>query len=164
MASGAKYFILNREDDWKYKSVIKDVIFEEDMMLSNNKSGESGVYISSSFDTLQRETIWHRMRLNYDLPDDALLRLRVYTSDSKKVKIPALNGKGLMQADMDEYILNNSIDINRKIDIFDYIGAKKYENPTDILMFDLKGRYLWICMELVNYGYNQIKPTKQNNS
>lgn len=157
MASGAKYFILNREDDWKYKSIIRDVIFEEDMLLSNNKSGENSVYISSSFDTLQNETIWHRMRLNYNLPNDALLRLRLYTSDSKKVLIPALNGKGLMQSDIDDYILNDNIDINRKIDIFDYIGAKKYENPTDILMYNLRGRYLWICMELINYSHDQIK-------
>ena len=137
MASGAKYFIINREDDWKYKSTIKDVMFEEDMLLSNNKSGENGIYISSAFDTLQNETVWHRMRLNYDLPPDALLKLRLYTSDSKKVLIPALNGKGLVESDIDDYILDDSIDINRKIDIFDYIGAKKYENPKKLSEFGI---------------------------
>ena len=35
--------------------------------------------------------------------------------------------------------------------MFDSIGAKSFENPTDILLFGLKGRYLWFCLEIVSY-------------
>lgn len=151
MASGAKCFRLNRKSDWKSRSIIKNLEFKNDILVSSNKSGENGVYISQSFDSLQNETVWHRLRLDVDVPPSAVYKLRIYAADTTEIMIPVPGTKGRSIVDINSYILDPEIDINRKIDMFDDIGAKVYENPTDILLYDLKGRYMWICLEIINY-------------
>ena len=157
MASGAKCFVLNRESDWKDSSILSNVEFKGDCLVSQNKSGENGVYISGVFDSLQAETVWHRMRLDVDIPQSAIFKLRIYASDVTEVRIPVSGETGQSKVDINEYISNKSIDINRKIDMFDHIGATMYENPTDVLLYDLQGRYLWICIEMINYENERIK-------
>ena len=118
---------------------------------------ENGVYISKAFDSMQNETVWHRMRLNISAPASAVYRLKIYAGDTSEISIAVPGKSGLSKVDINEYINDPSIDINRKLDMFDDIGATCYENFTDILMYNLKGRYLWFCMEFINYEENQLK-------
>ncbi len=156
MASGARCFLLNRKSDWKNRSIIKNLEFKNDILISSNKSGENGVYISQSFDSLQTETVWHRLRLDADIPASAIYKLRVYSSDTTEIMIPVPGTKGRSAVDINDYIFNPDIDINRKIDMFADIGAEIYENPTDILLYGLKGRYLWVCLEIINYEQEEL--------
>ena len=157
MASGAISFVLNRKSDWFDGSVTKNLEFENESLVLSNKNGENGVYISKAFDSMQDETVWHRMRLNISAPSSAIYRLKIYASDTPEISI-ALPGKsGLSRVDINEYINDPNIDINRKLDVFDDIGATYHENSTDILMYELKGRYLWFCMEFINYEENQLR-------
>lgn len=151
MASGAKSFILNRKSDWKSRSIIKNLEFKNDILISSNKSGENGVYISQSFDSLQTETVWHRLRLDVEALPSTIYKIKVYAGDTAEIMIPMPGTKGRSQVDINEYITDPDIDINRKIDMFDDIGAEVYENPKDILLYGLKGRYLWVCLEIINY-------------
>lgn len=154
MASGAKYFIVNRESDWKDRSVLNNISFRDDCLISRS-NGENGIYISGQFDSGQSETVWHRLRLDSDVPGGGVLKLRLYASDSVEAFLPSKNG--VLEVNFDEYMKRQDIDINRKVDAFDYIGANVYENPTDVLMFDIKGRYLWACIELVNYDRQKTR-------
>lgn len=157
MASGAISFVLNRKSDWFDGSITKNLEFKDESLVLNNKNGENGIYISKAFDSMQDETVWHRMRLNISAPSSAIYRLKIYASDTPEISI-ALPGKsGLSRVDINEYINDPNIDINRKLDVFDDIGATYHENSTDILMYELKGRYLWFCMEFINYEENQIR-------
>lgn len=153
MASGAIYFILNRESDWKDESIIKNLEFENDNLVFKSRSGENGVYISKPFDSLQRGTKWHRLRLNINLPSGASYKLKIYASDTPEIVVPSVSVgvRGKSKVDINEYIKDDSIDIGRKIDTFDLIGAKVFDNPRDILLYDFKGRYLWICLEIISY-------------
>lgn len=157
MASGAISFVLNRKSDWFDGSITKNLEFKDESLVLNNKNGENGIYISKAFDSMQDETVWHRMRLNISAPSSAIYRLKIYASDTPEISI-ALPGKsGLSRVDINEYINDPNIDINRKLDVFDDIGATYHENSTDILMYELKGRYLWFCMEFINYEENQLR-------
>lgn len=156
MASGAKCFIVNRRSDWSDGSVLKNLKFKNDVLISDNKTGDNGVYISGAFDSMQRETVWHRMRLNLKAPPDAIYRVRLYAADSAQIKIPAPGKQSLSKVNINEYIADNGIDISRKIDMFDYIGAKMHQNSSDVLLYDLKGRYLWVCIEIINYEKEQL--------
>lgn len=157
MASGAISFVLNRKSDWFDGSITKNLEFKDESLVLNNKNGENGIYISKAFDSMQDETVWHRMRLNISAPSSAIYRLKIYASDTPEISI-ALPGKsGLSRVDINEYINDPNIDINRKLDVFDDIGATYHENSTDILMYELKGRYLWFCMEFINYEKEPLK-------
>lgn len=150
MASGAKSFIINRESDWLYESIISNLGFKNDTLVSKN-NGENGVYISAPFDSGQDETVWDRLRIDMSVPPGGIINIRLYACDNSEVLIPSSDGEGMSKIDINEYIHDSNVDINRKIDMLDYIGAQKYENTDDMLMFGLKGRYLWICIEIINY-------------
>ena len=142
MASGAICFILNRESDWKDKSVLKNLEFENDNLVFKSRNGENGVYISKSFDSLQRGTVWHRLRLDVSLPSSASYKLKVYASDTPEILVPSGRASKRLKVDINEYIRDDSIAVGRKIDTFDLIGGKSFESPTDILLGGCKGRYL----------------------
>lgn len=160
MASGAKSFLLNRKSDWQYKSVIGNLDIKNDVLIAQNKNGENGVYISGPFDSLEFETTWHRLRLDVDMPQGAMYKLRIYASDGPEVLIPSKNSRGLDRVNLNEYIFSDKIDIHRKVDLFDDIGAKCYKNPKDVILYEFKGRYLWICLEFISYEQKPIKISK----
>lgn len=156
MASGAKCFVLNRKSDWKYKSNLKNLEFESDKLVFKSSEGENGVYISGAFDSLQRDTVWHRLKLDIKLTSNANYKLKIYSSDTPEIIVPSLELGKKMSIDLNDYLSSSNLDISRKIDIFDYIGAKTFENPTDILLFNFKGRYLWVCLEIISYDKEPV--------
>lgn len=157
MASGAKSFLLNRKSDWQYNSIINNLELKNDMLISQNKNGENGVYIAGPFDSMEFETVWHRLRINVDLPSGAVYKLRIYASDRPEVLVPSKESRGLGRINLNEYLSNDKIDVHRKVDLFDDIGAKCYKNPNDVILYDFKGKYLWICLEFINYDQKPIK-------
>lgn len=156
MASGAKCFIFNRESDWKEGGISRNLEIKQDKLVFENKTGDSAIYISKPFDSLQSGTVWHRLRLKIDLPSSASYTLKIYANDSPEIKLPRNEKAKDNVLDLNDYLSDSTIDIGRKLDIFDSIGAKSYESPTDILLYGFKGRYLWICLEIVSLSLIHI--------
>ncbi|MBP3320109.1 MAG: hypothetical protein J6K87_00465, partial [Clostridia bacterium] len=154
---GARSFVLNRESDWTYNSTLRNLKFQDDNLILDNKDGESGVYISGAFDSLLSETKWHRLKLDINIPTGVEYKLRIYSSDSTEILIPVLGQAGKTRVNINNYLLDNKINIARKIDMFDTIGAKIYENPTDILLYEFTGRYLWLCLEIISYVEDPVE-------
>ena len=152
MSSAIKYFILNRPSDWEDKGIIDNLLFKGESLASDNRNGNNGVYITTSFDSFQDENIWHRLRLEYKIPQNALLRLKIYASDSLYTLVPGKTQFGDPEISMDEYLMDTEVKIDEKIKLFEYLGAKEFTNPNDLVLFEFKGRYLWICMEVINYN------------
>ncbi len=157
MASGAKCFVLNRESDWRERSILRNLEFQNDVLFFENKTGESGVYISGAFDSLMSDVIWHRLRLDIDAPSGVEYKLRIYSSNSPEILIPFSGHIGKTRLDINKYLQDKNINIGRKIDMFDLIGARVYENCTDILLCEFSGRYLWVCLEIVSYSSELVK-------
>ena len=157
MASGAKWFILNRKSDWQRSGLIKNIRFKNDVAMSDIRNGENGVYISGAFDSLENGTVWHRFQADIEYPHTAKYKIKFYASDTPDIYIPMPGKKGPTKVDINEYMKDPEIDINRKIDTFDYIDAKICENSNDVLLYDLQGRYLWVCIELIDYEEDPIK-------
>ena len=157
MALGSRWFLFNRQSDWEENSIMSNVYFENDSMISNNKSGENAVYISGPIDSTQNEMEWYRLRIDSVVPPNAIYKLRIYTSDTFDIYVPKPGSSRCSNVDINEFIFDESIDINTKIDTLEYAGAKCYENPTDILLYDFKGRYIWFCLEMINHEVEPIK-------
>lgn len=157
MASGARSFLLNRKSDWTESGVRRNVNFKKDSLVSETENGENGVYISCAFDSMENSTKWHRLRLNMEFPPGSICKIRIYASDTQDIIIAVPGIKGKSMVNLNEYIVDEKIDINRKIDTFEDIGAITYENADDIILRNLKGRYLWICLEFINHEQERIK-------
>lgn len=153
MASGAKSFVINRKSDWEDESVITNLSFFKDTLISKN-NGENGVYISSPFDSGQEGTVWHRLRMDMDLPSGGMVHTRLYASDDFEAFVPSNEGKKRVQIDVDKYIHSPDIDINRKIDMLDCIGAKSTKIPMICYFLTFKED---ICGCALNLSITNVK-------
>lgn len=160
MNSEIKYFILNRPIDWEEKGIIDNLLFKGDSIISDNSNGKNGVYITTSFDSFRDENVWHRLRLEYKAPQNALLKLRVYASDSLYTLVPGKTEFGDAEISMDEYLMDPVEKTDNKIRLFEYLGAKEFINPNDLVLFEFKGRYLWLCIEVINYSEDVTEISK----
>lgn len=152
MASGTKYFLLNHQNDWSDNSVIENIYFEDDTLKFKNTSGEKGVYISSAFDSLKFETVWNRLRFDVNLSQDILFKVKIYSSDRLTVSLIDEKTGKYVEKNLNDLLMDQNTDSNKKLEILDYIGAKSYDNPTDIVMHTFKGRYIWIAIEIFCYN------------
>lgn len=157
MSFKSKKIILNRYSDWKVNGTLNHILCDNDELVSNQENGENGTFFSSSFDSMEEGMRWHRLRVKYYLPQNSLIRTRIYVSNSKYVRLLNPETGKDMDVLLDDYLNNQEIDDHKKIEVLNYIGAKTYENPYDVLLYDFVGRYIWIALELINYSKEPIR-------
>lgn len=115
--------------------------------------GCRGVLISPPQDCLEEETVWHRMLIDALLPDGAGLELSVYASDSRHLLLE----EGAV--DLYEYIADASIPAEEKVSAFLPYRMTHRITPSDQLLHDVKGRYLWFALTMI--GQEQLSPLVQ---
>lgn len=157
MASGAKYIVLNRKTDWERDSIIKNFKCDKDLLISSHCINDSSVYIPPVFDSMESGTVWHRLRLNAQILSGVNYKIRVYAADTPEILIPIPGKEGRSKVDINQYMKNESMDIARKVDVFEYIDGKVFENCYDIPLYGLSGRYLWLCLEVFSCDGGDMK-------
>ena len=142
MASGTKHFLYNRREDWEDMGFIQGLSVGDGGLYLGN--AREGTYISRSLDTLEKGTVWHRLRLESTLPDNARLELFVYCSDEDTV--PFLGGS---REKLDDWL--EKADGKTREEFFHRYGQKNWDDPMDLTLYGLQGRYLWFCLFFHSY-------------
>lgn len=151
MALSNKSYIINRETDWLNFGIVDNFYFENDNMCLQNKDGKCGNFISYSFDSGEIGTIWHRLRIKSKLPENAIMRVSLYASDSlsSDIHITADRDKTIL---IDDYLKDESIPLKERVRLLNKFSSTiHYDNCYDVPLLSLKGRYLWIAIEVLNY-------------
>lgn len=151
MASGTKHFMFNRPDDWTGQGTADGLeALPEGLAL---RDGGKGVYTSFALDTLENETAWHRMRMSARVPGNASLRLLFYCSDSRLVP----PNRGLPRnLELDDWLGSPETTPGDRENFFQTCAQQVCEGQEDALLYGLKGRYLWVCLILLNYGHQEL--------
>jgi phage tail-like protein len=102
-----------------------------------------GVWISTSLDSTAIETEWHKIVLDAAGEPDTQIVLRYYAADRPY----AIVGGELVH--LDRYIADPSIDAAAKLAGLRPLWSKPIVDPQDALLFNAKGQYLWLYMELI---------------
>ncbi|THF73390.1 phage tail protein [Cohnella fermenti] len=102
-----------------------------------------GVWLSDSLDSGAEETEWHKIVMSSRQKSDTQIIVRCFASDSKEVII----GQG--KVDLDRYIADSAVSMEDKLRTLAGLWAKPLADPEDALLFKLKGRYLWVYLELI---------------
>jgi len=153
MALGIKSFIINRTTDWEILGKKYNLKCEKNKLVTSLESAENGYYFSRAFDSLELETVWHRLKLFLDKPEEVKLNLRVFASDKKIFSIINLSSK----FNLEEILTGDKFSPEEKNAILEELGAKKYENPDDILLYSCKGRFLWFSLEIIKYNIKKVR-------
>lgn len=151
MASGTKHFMFNRPGDWTGQG-LEDGLETLPGGLTLRDGGK-GVYTSFALDTLEGETVWHRMRMSAQIPGNASLRLLFYCSDSRLVPPDRGLPRGLT---LDDWLAAPDTSPADRENFFLTCAQQVCEGQEDALLYGLKGRYLWVCLILLNYGGQEL--------
>lgn len=57
---------------------------------------------------------------------------------------------------VNEYFMNDVISVTEKLAAFKRASAVKFINKGDVLLYDVEGRYLWICIEMQGGTGNSV--------
>lgn len=110
--------------------------------LENEESGMlDGILLMPALDSREAETVWHKMQLDADIPDETQLRLSYFCSDRDSV---VTNGRIVH---VDTLITDPSLSVREKNRLLEDFWSEPVINPKDALFLEAKGRYMWLKLE-----------------
>lgn len=142
MGGRLRYFIINKDANF-----MRGIC--EKMLLGGNRleyfpENESGVgrFMTQIFDSRDKEMQWHRLLIKSANCVRGDFRVVVYATDSEEFRY---DGQDLNIGDVFD---NSELSMDEKIEIFEQFKVKKISGAVDILLHDVKGRYLWVLIEV----------------
>lgn len=133
-----KYFIFNKDMDYR-RGLSANLHMEAGTIRAESPvPGTPGIFLSRVLDSLEKETVWHRLVMEYSLEENTAVYLNVYSTDS-----PLEAGRaGASGAILTEDSLK----------VFSPFLRLSVRNPRDILLYKVKGRYLWFSLLIHGNG------------
>lgn len=139
-----KYFLINKELD--YKRGVPDNACYESGFLEPGPENRPGSFFSRIFDSGEDGTVWHRFTMEGERQGDSSVQLSFYCTDQTDLMTPEGKQKIGMIVSSSEFSLEEKKErlkpILRKTCLF----------SEDLLLHELKGRYLLLLIELYPQG------------
>ncbi len=108
--------------------------------------GKTGIFWSRLLDSGQDETIWHRLTMDISSLSEIGVRIALFSSDMNHVQI---DGR---EESLEESLRNQNFGDEKRQEFSREFWVKNLFHPQDILLHDLKGRYVWFRLELMAQG------------
>ncbi len=102
-------------------------------------------------DGLEDGARWGRMSCNLLLAEEQVCYIYIMATDMLNIVV----GEG-KSVDLDEILYDPELSAFKKVTLLSEIGAKRFVNNSDVLLYDLKGRYLFIGIEILGSGSASI--------
>lgn len=109
----------------------------------------SHTILLAALDSAQEDCPWGRFCFHADLQGEAVLTIRAFASNNHMFVNHGV------PVDMDDFLLDRDVVPARKDALFQAANGLCISGTQDVLLYSLKGRYLWIWVELtgVATGY-----------
>ncbi len=108
--------------------------------LGDGQGALKGIYFTQAFDSTEAETVWHKITVERELPDETQLRISYFAADQKELM---LDGQRIQ---LDQYLQDREISLETKLVQLDRVFSRPLVNPQDALL-QAKGRYIWLKIE-----------------
>ncbi|MEG0763087.1 MAG: phage tail protein [Oscillospiraceae bacterium] len=141
MANGIKRYSIRRNR--LMQGLREGFNITKDGSLLTVAKGARHSIILAGLDSAKDNCAWGRLTMKSSLTDDGVLTIRIIASDQ-----PDCMYKDSL-INIDSFLLDSSIEQIAKKKFFEDCNCKCFDGSTDILLYELKGRYLWVWMELV---------------
>lgn len=115
------------------------------------------IFICDSIDGIENAAKWGRFHLDYELDEEMVVTTYAVALDEKE--IPWKDG----YVDLSSILQDSEIHAEEKVKFLETLGAKKNINQKDILLYELEGRYLYLCIEVLGLGNGELKNLFVNN-
>lgn len=102
-------------------------------------------------DGVKEDNQWGRFKGLFALSSDMAFVIRAFAVNQK-----VFERKGELTK-IDAFLRDPKTDPKTKLALFAQAEAVSYVNQEDVLMYGLRGRYLWICIEVMGDGEGSIR-------
>ena len=93
------------------------------------------------------DSAWGRFTCDLGLSEEMVFYVYVYASNALEIT----TGPGTA-LNLGEFLTDKSIDFYKRIGALTQLGAKRFVNTDDFLLYDIRGRYLFIAIEMLGVG------------
>lgn len=107
-----------------------------------------------SIDGAQEEARWGRFVADIRLDENMAFIIRAFAADDRSIM------RGEKQTAIDAFLRSDAVSSAEKLKLFAQAGSVKEINKQDILLYELQGRYLWICIEVIGKGQGTLEQMK----
>lgn len=141
MKQKLQYFMFNKALDFK-RCCLQNMSYKEGKLIAGTEqTGQKSIMISRVLDSQETDMEWHRMMFQLCQQGGASYEIMIYASNSLERKI---EGK---KENLEMILLDRDIDISEKKKMLHPYLQKTVQSTEDILLHDIKGRYLWFIVE-----------------
>ncbi len=102
-------------------------------------------------DGVSDDATWGRLSCNLLLSEEIVCYIYVIASNTLDIVV----GEG-QSIRLDQILCGQETDTYRKVSLLSNLGAKRFVNTSDMLLYELKGRYLFIALEMLGSGKASI--------
>lgn len=141
MGEGLYYFIFNKSTDYR-RGYLSNITVDGGTICPERNTHDKAVFISRLLDSLESETNWHRLRIQRKAERPGTFRLSVYACNQNKLFF------GGERMEIEELIRRNDISLEEKKTAMAPWLQKKVTGKRDVFLHDVRGRYLWIMIEM----------------
>lgn len=146
MKNPLKYFVFNKEEDFQRGFGHNIAVSAQGLRIAAETVSQGGEFFSRVLDSREKETVWHRMVIQAESLGDASIRFTFYAAEERRIWI---NGT---EEDVEDFLRAQSLTPEQKAESLRSFQVKTIFNPKDILLHEVKGRYLWFRIELFGQG------------
>ncbi len=125
----------------------------EDGSLALNHDTERHIYLPA-IDSAESRSGWGRLFFSCDITESMVLYTYVCALDEDMVSTP----EGYVS--LEKILVDESVPDPEKKRILNAAGARRTVDKDDMLLYDLEGRYLYICIDIIGEGSGTIKNIK----
>lgn len=138
------YFVLNKAGDYQ-RGIMGNICYRENKLIISGKEQGEKYFVSEVYDSCEAGLIWHRMKINCKVSRHELTILVYASDDASQVRDILHDWKNTCR---------NSDILHNRENTCQYFKDKfkKYcmvnrTGSTDILLHEVKGRYVWFILE-----------------
>lgn len=115
------------------------------------------MFICDSIDGIENDAKWGRFHVDYCLDEDMVVTTYAVAVNEKEI------WWNEEYVSLDSVLMDENIRAEEKIKLMEALGAKKQINQKDILLYELEGRYLYLCIEVLGVGNGELTNIFVNN-
>lgn len=114
------------------------------------KAGKRYLFLGC-LDGVEADNQWGRFKGRFALSADMAFVIRAFALNQK-----VFSRKGTL-TDINTFLGDPDIPAETKVQLFHTAESVSYVNQEDILLYDVRGRYLWICVEVIGNNGGEIR-------
>ena len=104
----------------------------------------------TAIDSAEEDSEWGRLSFKVRLSEEQVLYTYAFATNDRELKM------GEEMVDVESFLIADGIPDSAKKILFNHSEARRFVDKRDVLLYGLKGRYLFICIEILGLGEGML--------